>query len=34
MDDATYARWVSFDQYGMVVVFGLFFVFQDQFRGS
>ena len=31
MDNATYARWVSFDQYGMVVVFGLFIVFQDQF---
>ena len=31
MDNATYARWVSFDQYGMVAVFVLFFVFRDQF---
>jgi Zn-dependent protease len=31
MDDATYVRWVSFDQYGMLVVFGAFFLFQDQF---
>jgi Zn-dependent protease len=31
MDNATYARWVSFDQYGMFIVFGLFIVFQDQF---
>jgi len=31
MDNATYARWVSFDQYGMLIVFGLFIVFQDQF---
>jgi Zn-dependent protease len=31
MDDATYVRWISFDQYGMLVVFGAFFVFQDQF---
>jgi Zn-dependent protease len=31
MDDRTYLRWVSFDQYGMLIVFGLFIVFQDQF---
>jgi len=31
MVNATYARWVSFDQYGMVAVFVLFFVFRDQF---
>jgi Zn-dependent protease len=31
MDDATYVRWVAFDQYGMLIVFGLFIVFRDQF---
>jgi len=31
MDDATYARWVRFDQYGMIVVIGLFLIFQDEF---
>ena len=31
MGDATYVRWVSFDQYGMLIVFGLFIVFRDQF---
>jgi Zn-dependent protease len=31
MDDATYVRWVHLDQYGMLVVFGAFFLFQDQF---
>jgi Zn-dependent protease len=31
MSDATYVRWVSFDQYGMVIVFGLFLVFRDEF---
>jgi Zn-dependent protease len=31
MDDATYVRWIGFDQYGMLVVFGAFFLFQDQF---
>jgi Zn-dependent protease len=31
MDNATYNRWVSFDQYGMLIVFGLFIVFQDEF---
>jgi Zn-dependent protease len=31
MDDATYVRWIRLDQYGMFVVFGSFFLFQDQF---
>jgi len=31
MDDATYGRWVRLDQYGMIVVLGLFLVFQDEF---
>jgi Zn-dependent protease len=31
MADATYIRWISFDQYGMLIVFGLFIVFQDRF---
>jgi Zn-dependent protease len=31
MDDATYARWIRLDQYGMLVVFGAFFLFQEQF---
>jgi Zn-dependent protease len=31
MDDATYVRWIHLDQYGMLVVFGSFFLFQDQF---
>ena len=31
MGNATYVRWVSLDQYGMLIVFGLFVVFQDQF---
>ena len=31
MGDATYVRWVSLDQYGMLIVFGLFIVFRDQF---
>lgn len=31
MDNATYVRWVQLDQYGMIVVLGLFFVFQDEF---
>jgi Zn-dependent protease len=31
MDDATYVRWIRLDQYGMLVVFGSFFLFQDQF---
>jgi Zn-dependent protease len=33
MDNATYYRWVQLDQYGMVIVFGMFFVFQDEFTG-
>lgn len=31
MDNATYYRWVQLDQYGMLVVFGLFFLFRDEF---
>jgi Zn-dependent protease len=31
MDNATYARWIGFDQIGMVAVFGAFFLFQDEF---
>ena len=31
MDDATYVRWIQLDQYGMVAVFVLFFIFRDQF---
>jgi Zn-dependent protease len=31
MSDANYVRWVSFDQYGMLIVFGLFLVFRDAF---
>jgi Zn-dependent protease len=31
MDNATYARWVALDQVGMLVVFGLFFLFRDEF---
>jgi Zn-dependent protease len=31
MSDATYVRWIRLDQYGMLVVFGAFFLFQDQF---
>lgn len=31
MDNATYSRWVGFDQYGMFIVFGLFILFQDEF---
>ena len=31
MDDATYVRWIRLDQYGMLVVFGAFFLFQEQF---
>jgi len=33
MDNATYYRWVQLDQYGMFAVFGLFFLFQDEFTG-
>ncbi len=31
MDNATYHRWIELDRYGMLVVFGVFFLFQDQF---
>lgn len=31
MPDETYRAWVRLDQYGMVVVFGLFFIFRDEF---
>lgn len=31
MDNATYARWLALDQVGMLVVFGAFFVFRDEF---
>ncbi len=31
MDDATYRQWARLDQYGMIVVLGLFFVFRDPF---
>jgi Zn-dependent protease len=31
MNDATYARWVQLDQYGMIAVLALFFIFRDEF---
>jgi Zn-dependent protease len=31
MDRATYARWIQLDQFGMLIVFGAFFIFQDEF---
>jgi len=31
MNDATYARWVRLDQYGMIAVLALFFIFRDEF---
>jgi Zn-dependent protease len=31
MNDAVYARWVSLDQIGMFALFGLIFLFQQQF---
>jgi Zn-dependent protease len=31
MDRTTYARWIQLDQFGMLVVFGAFFIFQDEF---
>jgi len=31
MDRSTYARWVQLDQFGMLIVFGGFFLFQDEF---
>jgi Zn-dependent protease len=32
MSRTTYTRWLSFDQYGFIVLFGLIFVFRDQFQ--
>jgi len=32
MDDATYARWSALDQYGILFLFGLLFVFRRQFN--
>ena len=32
MGPSTYARWMSFDQYGFIVLFGLIFIFRDQFQ--
>jgi Zn-dependent protease len=31
MDNSTYACWIQLDQVGMLIVFGAFFVFQDEF---
>jgi Zn-dependent protease len=31
MDRSTYARWIQLDQFGMLIVFGAFFIFQDEF---
>jgi Zn-dependent protease len=31
MSDVTYARWIQLDQYGMIAVLALFFVFRDEF---
>lgn len=31
MDRATYIRWIQLDQFGMLIVFGAFFIFQDEF---
>jgi Zn-dependent protease len=31
MDNATYARWIALDAVGMLIVFGAFFLFQDEF---
>lgn len=31
MDNATYARWIRLDEVGMIAVFGLFFLFRDEF---
>ncbi len=31
MDNATYARWTRLDEVGMIAVFGLFFLFRDEF---
>ena len=32
MDRATYARWVSLDQYGFVILIALIVVFRDPFQ--
>jgi Zn-dependent protease len=32
MGPAAYARWMTFDQYGFIVLFGLIFIFRDQFQ--
>ncbi len=31
MNNATYAQWVRLDQYGMIAVLALFFIFRDEF---
>ncbi len=31
MDNATYARWIALDAVGMLIVFGAFFLFQEEF---
>ena len=31
MDNATYSRWVALDQVGMLIVFGVFFLFRGEF---
>ena len=32
MTPGTYARWMSLDQYGFIFLFGLIFIFRDQFQ--
>jgi Zn-dependent protease len=32
MTPSTYARWMNLDQYGFIVLFGLIFIFRDQFQ--
>jgi Zn-dependent protease len=32
MNPSTYVRWMSLDQYGFIVLFGLIFIFRDQFQ--
>jgi Zn-dependent protease len=31
MNNATYARWIALDSVGMLIVFGVFFLFQEEF---
>jgi Zn-dependent protease len=31
MNNATYARWIALDAVGMLIVFGVFFLFQEEF---